>query len=134
MLTKFTVSICLALGLAVSSALAQNELTTTIRLVCAWTNTIDTKTLENSKITGATLITVEPDGVLRREGLGAFFRARVTAEKIEAETEYQLGGPQVFTERIEINRYTGKIEKWFLIGNEGLIHYGTCKPVTRQLF
>ena len=71
---------------------------------------------------------------LRKEGLGAAFRAEVTEEKIEGSTEYIIGGVQA-SERIVINRYTGSIEDSVSYGSEGgaLIRYGQCaKPPDRQ--
>jgi hypothetical protein len=72
-------------------------------------------------------------GRLRKEGLGAEFAAVVTDEQIEAETEYQIGNLP-HRQRITINRYTGKIENFVVIGKGELVHYGLCTPLPNRLF
>jgi hypothetical protein len=90
-----------------------------------------------SGTSGSTMITVDVgqdnSGRLRKEGLGAEFAAVITDEKIDAKTEYEMAN-QRYRERIKINRFTGAIESWFLIGKEGLVHYGTCKQLPNRLF
>lgn len=83
------------------------------------------------------MITVErADGRavrLKKEGLGAEFAAIITDEQIEAETAYQIGNLP-HRQRITINRYTGKIENWIVIGKAELVHYGLCKQLPSRLF
>ena len=108
-----------------------------LRLQCDWSSTLDVSTMRNSPTSGSKLIAVEVlqgrSGRLKKEGLGAEFAAVVTDEQIEAETEYQIGALR-YRERITINRYTGKIENFVVIGNGELVHYGVCKQLLGPMF
>jgi hypothetical protein len=90
-----------------------------------------------SGTSGSKMITVhigrDNSGRLQKEGLGAEFTAVITDEEINAETEYEMANKR-YRELIKINRFTGAIESWFLIGKEGLVHYGTCKQRPNRLF
>ncbi len=83
------------------------------------------------------MITVEVgqnrSGRLKKEGLGAEFAAVVTDEHIEAETAYEVSNIAL-RERIAINRYTGQIENWVVIGKAELINYGLCRQLPIRLF
>jgi hypothetical protein len=120
-----------------TSASLGAENNSVLRLQCTWSSSLDTETMKMSPTAGSKMITVAvgPDksGRLRKEGLGAEFTAAVTDEEIDAKTEYEIGQLR-YRERIKINRYTGAIENWVLIGKEGLVHYGTCKQLPNRLF
>ncbi|MBR1227252.1 hypothetical protein JQ600_20190 [Bradyrhizobium sp. AUGA SZCCT0176] len=108
-----------------------------LRLQCDWSSTLDVATMRTSPTSGSKLITVEilqgRSGRLKKEGLGAEFAAVVTDEQIEAETEYQIGALR-HRERITINRYTGKIENFVVIGKGELVHHGVCKQLPGRMF
>ncbi|QHO76877.1 hypothetical protein ACH79_33810 [Bradyrhizobium sp. CCBAU 051011] len=108
-----------------------------LRLQCDWLSTLDVATMRTSPTSGSKLISVEVlqgrAGRLKKEGLGAEFAAVVTDEQIEAETEYQMGALR-HRERITINRYTGKIDNFIVIGKAELVHHGLCKQLPGRMF
>ena len=132
--TVIALSACLVISFS-GHAVGQNG--PALRLQCDWSSTLDVATMKTSPTSGSKLISVEVlqgrSGRLKKEGLGAEFAAVVTDGQIEAETEYQIGA-LLHRERITINRYTGKIENFVVIGNGELVHHGVCKQLPGRMF
>lgn len=108
-----------------------------IRLICTYSYTIDAKG-EKSDTTGEELFTVLPlkDGqvAVRKQGLGAPFLGRMSDEEIAADVSYEISNIKL-AESLVINRFTGEFQLSFEAqGKAGLIHFGSCRPVTKQLF
>ncbi|WP_441255915.1 hypothetical protein [Tardiphaga sp. 285_C5_N1_2] len=133
--THAIVALLMMIGMTFPARSDENN--SVLRLQCTWSRSLDTKTMKMSGTSGSTMVTVKVEtnnvGRLRKEGLGAEFTAVITDEKINGKTEYDIGGMH-YRERIKINRFTGAIESWFLIGKEGLVHYGTCAQLSNRLF
>jgi hypothetical protein len=109
----------------------------TIRLICTYSYTIDDKG-EKSGTTGEELFTVLPlrDGqvAVRKQGLGAPFLGKMSEEEIIADVNYEVSNVKL-AESLIINRFTGEFQLSFgAPGKSGLIHFGKCRPVTKQLF
>jgi len=128
------ITISLSLFFAIASYAEQN----TIRLICKYTHTVDGDG-KLSPTSGEDLITVHYSdngkATIIKQGLGAEFNGTVSDEEIHGQTAYQLSNLK-FQETLFINRYTGGFEIIIkIIGSKsGLVHYGTCQPVTKKKF
>jgi hypothetical protein len=131
----FVALLVIAGGTATVDAAEEND--KTIRLICTYSYTIDEKG-EKSGTSGEELFTVLPlrDGqvAVRKQGLGAPFSGKMSEEEIVADVNYEISNVK-FAESLIINRFTGEFQLSFgAPGKPGLIHFGKCRPVTKQLF
>jgi hypothetical protein len=126
-----------------ATAFADDTTTTTMRLVCTFSHSVDSK--GSSPTSGKKLLTVTylKDGkaVIKKEGVEALFTGHVSEDTISGATEYQMPSgegaePLNIRERISVSRFTGEFQMTFeLVGRaDSLIHFGTCKPVAAPLF
>ena len=111
----------------------------TIRLICKYSHTFDAD-WTSSRTSGEDLVTVNytdnGEATIKRQGLGAEFVGKISDEEIYGETAYKIQG-LTFHETLRINRYTGAFEITFkIIGGSkgGLIHSGTCEPISVKKF
>lgn len=109
----------------------------TLKLICAYSYTVDAKGQSNPTA-GEELLTVTKSGdghaVIKKQDLGAEFVGSVSEDTIRGETEYQIQGV-TYKETLDINRVTGTFT--FTFGNQssaGLVHHGTCRPASKPLF
>jgi hypothetical protein len=115
------------------SSMAANSL----KLICAYKFTVVANG-HRSPTTGEKLFSVAPTSngraVINKEGLSAAFAGRISDDAIQGQTEYQLQDITI-KETLEINRFTGAFTNTF--GNKsdaGLVHFGTCRPVSKPRF
>jgi hypothetical protein len=136
MIKKFTIiAIFLSLFFVIESYADQN----TLRLICKYSHTVDADG-KSTPSSGEDLITVNysdnGEAIIIKQGLGAEFKGTISDEKIYGKTEYKMSELKI-QQTILINRYTGACEITFeVVGSSqsGLIHYGTCEPVSKKKF
>lgn len=107
------------------------------RLICETSGTIDDKG-KFSETTGKYILTIIPqeDGKVAvwDQRSGKPFIGRILEEEITGFRSEELNNGKL-EESIDINRFTGEINKSYGIKGKGrLIHIGSCKLVTSQLF
>jgi hypothetical protein len=125
------------LATVIETSLAAENSNQTIRLLCAYSYTIDSDG-KRSDTSGEDLFTVmyaeNGQAKIRKQGLSSEFSGKISEEKIVGEVTYKVTNIQ-FTEFLVINRFTGAFQISFgAVGKGGLIHFGTCRPVTKPLF
>lgn len=125
------------MGLVSSTADAAENSSETIRLRCAYSYSIHSDGSRGGT-SGEDLFTVKytNDGKakIRKQGLGAEFSGNISDEEIVGDAIYQVANVRMI-ESLVINRFTGAFQISFVaVGKSGLIHFGTCRPVTKPLF
>lgn len=126
-----------ALCMSAGTIHAAEEDNKTVRLICTYSYTIDEKG-EKGGTSGENLFTVVPlkDGqvAVRKQGLGVPFLGKMSKEEITADVSYEVSNIKL-AESLVINRFTGEFQVSFgTPGKPGLIHFGSCRPATKQLF
>lgn len=116
---------------------AMDEASKEFRLICTYSYTINDKG-EKSDTTGEDLFTVLPSKAeqvaVRKQGLSSPFVGTISEEEIVAKANYEIQNIK-FAESLVINRFTGKFQISFgMVGKGGLIHFGTCRTATKQIF
>ena len=125
----------LAAVVASHAAVAQEQ--TVLRLICQYTQAVD-KDGKVSDSSGERLFTVSfgKDGVaeLKKEGLGAAFKGKVSEDEIVGNVTYSLGETTI-EETVTINRFTGSLTATYgAPGRGGLVFYGNCRNAAERLF
>ncbi len=111
--------------------------TETFRLICTYSHTVDDRGLSKPTASESLIAVTKFEGgraILRKEGLGAEFTGAISEEEISGETEYKMQ-ETTYKETLHINRFTGSF--MFSFGTQsgaGLVHYGNCRPASKQLF
>ena len=108
-----------------------------LRLKCMWDLSQDLKTGLVQRVSGVQMLLFKPTGStygqLEVEGMATLFAASLSDNYLTAETRYKSGAT-VFTEKVEVNRFTGGIRKWLRSGDRGSLYQGKCTTVTGPLF
>lgn len=127
----------LALLLSAGPTNATDEDRKSVHLICTYSYTIDDKG-EKSGTSGEDLFTVLPlkagQVTIRKQGLAVPFLGKMSEDEIVGEANYTVSNIRL-TESLAINRFTGGFQLSFgAPGKRGLIHFGSCRVTTKQLF
>ena len=109
-----------------SAARARAEI---LQLECRWSERFDTSTNQKSEASGLATYTIElhdGPGRMRRAGLDAPFRVDADAGGFSARAEHRFDG-YIVQEFVRIDRRTGAIEAWTMMGDAGGAFKGHCR-------